>query len=243
MDGFEVGGLDDDAGFLFDHYSRLDQGFARRGVFDVFGGATAEDLVRQRRDYIAAIDHGADGNTGLGFAVFGDDDAVLGDVDQAPGQIPRIGGLERRIGQALAGAVGGIEILQNRQPFLEVRNDRGFDDFPGRLGHQAAHASQLFHLCRRTAGPRMGHHVNRIHGFPGLLGRNDLHHLVGDAVRAMGPCIDNLVVFFTLGNQAVQVLLLIFLDHVLGLGDKPFLGVGNHKVVLAERNAGHAGIM
>ena len=59
----------------------------------------------------------------------------------------------------------------------------------------------------------------------------------------MGPGINNLVVFFTLGNQAVQVLLLIFLDHDLGLGDKPFLGVGDHKVVLAEGNAGHAGIM
>ena len=92
-DGFEVGGFYLNAGFLFDHYSRLDQGFARCGVFDVFGGATAKDLVRQRRDDIAAIDHGADGHAGLGLAVFGDDDAVLGDVDQAPGQIPRISGL------------------------------------------------------------------------------------------------------------------------------------------------------
>ena len=43
------------------------------------------------------------------------------------------------------------------------------------------------------------------------------HHFVGNLVTTLGPGINNLVVFFTLGDQAVIVLLLIFLGQRLGL--------------------------
>src|SRR3546814_11547557 len=84
---------------------------------------------------------------------------VLRHVDKAAGQITRVRRLERRVGQALAGAVGRVEIFKDGQAFLEVRDDRRFDDLARRLGHQAAHAGELLHLRRRTTRARMRHHV------------------------------------------------------------------------------------
>src|SRR3546814_4221612 len=78
----------------------------------------------------------------LGSAVVLDDDGVLGDVDQTARQVAGVGGLQRGIGQALAGAVGGVEVLQHGEAFLEVRDDRRLDDLARRLGHQAAHAGR-----------------------------------------------------------------------------------------------------
>src|SRR6185437_9430546 len=64
--------------------------------------------------------------------------------------------------QALAGAVGRIEVLENRQAFLEVGDDRALDDLARRLGHQPAHGGELAHLGRRTARAGMRHHVDRV---------------------------------------------------------------------------------
>ena len=74
--------------------------------------------------------------------------AILGDVDQTPGQVTGIGGLERGIRQSLAGAMGRVEVLEHGQPFLEVGDDRRFDDFARWLGHEAAHTGQLLQLRR-----------------------------------------------------------------------------------------------
>ena len=90
------------------------------------------------------------------------DHAVLRHVDQAAGQVARVRGLERGVGEALAGAVGRVEVLEDGQAFLEVRDDRGLDDLARRLGHQAAHAGELLHLRRRAARARVAHHVDRV---------------------------------------------------------------------------------
>ena len=74
--------------------------------------------------------------------------AVLGHVDQPPGQVAGVGGLERGVGQTLAGAVGRDEVLQHGQALAEVGGDRRLDDLAGGLGHQAAHAGQLPDLLR-----------------------------------------------------------------------------------------------
>ena len=113
-----------------------------------------------------------------------DDDGILGHIDQPASQVARVGRLERGIRQALAGAVRGVEVLENREPFLEVRDDRRLDDFAGWFRHQAAHAGQLFDLGRGTAGTRMRHHVDRVH-VPAAALRDDIHHLLGDPIRAM----------------------------------------------------------
>ena len=106
--------------------------------------------------------------------VLGDDD-VLGHVHQAAGQVAGVGGLERGVGQTLAGAVGGDEVLQHGQPFLEVPDDRALDDLADaagdlllRLGHETAHAGQLADLLLGAARARVGHHEDRVETVPVL---------------------------------------------------------------------------
>ena len=98
----------------------------------------------------------------LGLAVLLADDHVLGDVDQAPGQVARVGGAQRRVRQALPGAVRGDEVLEHRQPLDEVGLDRALDVLALRVGHDAAHARQLADLLERATGPGVGHHEDRV---------------------------------------------------------------------------------
>ena len=139
--------------------------------------------------------------------------------------------------------MGGVKVLQHGQAFLEVRDDRRFNDLAGRLGHQATHTGKLLHLRGRTTGAGMGHHPDRVDvaGFLPL-GRNPIHHLVGDLVRALGPGIDHLIIFFTLSDQAVLILLLVLLDQITCNIDQAFLGIGYDHVVLAKGNTGQTGM-
>jgi hypothetical protein len=89
----------------------------------------------------------------VGAAIDLGDDRVLRHVDETARQIARVRGLQRRVGQTLAGAVGRVEVFENVEAFLEVRDDRALDDLARRLGHQAAHGGELLHLGRRTARP------------------------------------------------------------------------------------------
>ena len=171
------------------------------------------------------------------------DDAVLRHVDQTARQVAGVRGLERGVGETLAGAVGRVEVLEHREPFLEVRDDRALDDLARRLGHQAAHAGKLTHLRGRAARAGMRHHVDRVDlrvaAVRLLLHRRDfLHHLVGDLVGGLRPGVDHLVVLLALGDQAVVVLLLELLGEVAGLLDDLPLRRRDHHVVLAERDAG-----
>ena len=68
-----------------------------------------------------------------GAAVEAFDDDVLGHVGELAGEVAGVGGLEGGVGQALAGAVGGGEVLQHGEAFAEVGLDGGFDDFAGGL--------------------------------------------------------------------------------------------------------------
>ena len=115
----------------------------------------AEDAVAERRDHLAAVDDGAHREAAGGAAIHLGDDGVLRHVDQTAGEIARVRRLERGIGQALARAVGRVEVLEHGQAFLEVRDDRRLDDFARGLGHQAAHAGELLDLRRRAAGAGM----------------------------------------------------------------------------------------
>ena len=150
------------------------------------------------------------------------DDRVLRHVDETTGQVTRVRGLQRRVRETLTGTVGGVEVLENVQAFLEVGRDRGLDDRAVRTRHQAAHAGKLLHLRRRTAGARVAHHVDRVDRLltAGLLvdlhRRDALHHLFGDLVTALGPGVDHLVVLFALSDQAVIVLLLELFDLLTG---------------------------
>ena len=137
------------------------------------------------------------------------DDHVLGHVDQPPRQVARVGRLQRRVGQALAGAVRRDEVLEHRQAFAEVRLDRRLDDLARRLGHQAAHAGQLADLLLAAAGAGVGHDEDRVER--AALTVELLHlgeHLVGDLLGHVRPERDDLVVALAVGDRAVEVLLL-----------------------------------
>ena len=192
---------------------------------------------------MAGIDDGAHLDAALGAAIRLADDGILRDVDEAAGEVARVRRLERRVGKALAGAVRRVEVLEHVEAFLEVRDDRALDDLAGGLRHQAAHRRELLHLRRRAAGARMRHHVDRVDGLVAsgvvLLHRRDaVHHLGGEAVRALRPGVDDLVVFLALGDQAVLVLLLVILRQRARLLDDRPLVLGHDHVVLAEGDAG-----
>ena len=141
---------------------------------------------------------------------------VLRHVDQAPREVARVRGLQRRIGQALAGAVRGDEVLQHVQAFAEVRGDRRLDDRAVGLGHQAAHAGELADLRRGAARAGVGHHVD---GVERLLLRRSCRGGsttsswpscsiidLADLLAAARPDVDHLVVALARGHQARGVL-------------------------------------
>ena len=89
----------------------------------------------------------------------------------------------------------------------------------------------------------MRHHIDRVdRQIAATLvladGRDARHHFLGELVGALGPGVDDLVVFLALGDQAVIVLLLVFLGQRRSLGDEARLRIRHDHVVLAERNAG-----
>ena len=248
LDLRDAGGFNGGHLVLVQRRTALDDGLLGDGILDRHRRRPAENALAQIDDNLAALHHLANGNAGLGLAVFFNDHAILADIDQATGQITRVRGLQGGIGQALAGAMGRVEILEHAQAFLEVRDNRRLDDLARGLGHQATHARQLLHLGGGTTGAGMGHHVDRVdlRFAPGLrvhgMGRNSLHHLVGDLVGALRPGINNLVVLLALGNQADLILLFIFLHQAEGFLDQLVLGFRNDHVILAKRNTGHAGM-
>ena len=123
------------------------------------------------------------------------DDHVLRDVDQTAGEVAGVGGLERGVGETLAGAVRRDEVLQHRQAFAEVRRDRRLDDLARGLGHQTAHAGELANLLARAAGAGVGHHVDRVELAALVLDLPHLaEHLLGDLLGRAVPDVDDLVV-------------------------------------------------
>ena len=148
--------------------------------------------------------------------------AVLRHVHQTARQVAGVGRLQRGVREALAGAVRGDEVLEDRQPFAEVRDDRVLDQFARRAGeallrlrHQAAHAGQLAHLLLRTAGAGIDHHVERVEPVVRMLQR--VEQLLRHPARRAGPDVDDLVVPFALGDEAADILALHFVDALLRL--------------------------
>ena len=132
----------------------------------------------------------------LGAAVLLAGDDVLGDVDQAPGEVPGVGRAQGGIGEALAGAVGRDEVLEDGHALAEVAADRDVDDAAGRVGHQAAHGAQLTDVALVPAGARRGHHRDR------AVRIERPHHLVGHRRARLLPDADDLLVALVLGDEA-----------------------------------------
>ena len=201
---------------LVDDVATSDKHVTCDRMHDVFERGPAENTLTERRNDLAGIDDRLHGEAGRRTAIHRDDDAILRDVNKTACQVTGVSRLQGGVGETLTGTVGRVEVLVHGQAFLEVRNDRRFDDFARRLGHQTAHTAQLTHLVRRTTGARVRHHVDRVHLLLAASDRIELdrldacHHFVGDLLGALAPSVDDLVVLLALGDQAVIVLLLVF---------------------------------
>ena len=203
-------------------------------------GKAPGNAVAQRLDDLFAILDRLVGDAVDGAAIDLVDHYVLGDVHQPPGQIAGIGGLQRRVGQPLARAVGGDEELGDVEPLLEAGTDRQFDDVAGRLGHEAAHPGELPNLAAAAARAGVGHHVHRVEAL--LVGFQRLHELVGQFVVGGAPHLDDPVVALFVGDVALQVLTV----NLLYLGgsrlDHAILGIGHDDVVHADGGAEPGGV-
>ena len=199
---------------LVDLAVELDDRLVGERIGDPLERDAADDAVAQRLDDLARLDDGAGLDAVERAAVVLGDDDVLRHVHQTPGQIAGVGGLERRVGQTLAGAVRRDEVLLHGEAFTEVRRDRRLDDLARRLGHQAAHAGELPDLLLRAAGARVGHDVDRVEAPARPIELGHLaEHLVGDLLGDLRPHGDDLVVALAVGDGALEVLLLD-LDHL-----------------------------
>ena len=212
-------------------------------IVDVFLRHAADDAVAQRLEDVAPFHDGVDGDAVEGLAIlFGDDD-VLRHVDQAAGEVSRVGGLERRVRETLARAVGGDEVLQHREAFAEVRGDRRLDDFARGLGHQTAHAGELANLLFGTAGAGVGHHEDRVELGAVDLGTAHLaEHLVGDVLGSAMPDVDDLVVALAVGDGAVETLAFDFEHRLARAVHDGALRRRDDHVIDADGDAGLGGV-
>ena len=136
-------------------------------------------------------------------------DHVLGDVDETARQVPRVGGAERGVGEALAGAVGGDEVLEDGHPLAEVAPHGDVDDPARRVGHEAAHRAQLADVALVAAGTRGGHHRDR------AVRVEVLHHLVRQVLRGLLPDVDDRLVALVVGDEAALELAVDLRDLVV----------------------------
>src|ERR1700682_5914032 len=204
-------------------------------VFLIFEGHAAHNAVAQRLADFARFDDRLDADAFGCAAIVLPDDHILRYVHQTARQVARIGRLQRRVGQTLAGAVRRDEVLQHVEAFAEIGRDRSFDNLARRLGHQAAHTGELADLLFGTASAGVGHDVNRIEVAAGAVvlfhGR---HHLVGNALGDLGPDLNDLVIALAVGDGAVLILVL-HQHHVLfGFTHQALLLAGHHHVVDAN---------
>ena len=240
LDARGLGGV---GGLLPDLLVGVHQDAALDGVLDLLEADPAHDAVAQGLDDLARLDDGPDLDAVHGAAVVLGDDHVLAHVHQPAGQVAGVRGLERGVGQALARAVGGDEVLQHGQAFAEVRGDGVLDDLAGRTRHEAAHARELADLLLRSARSRVGHDVDRVElrAFLVLhlhLLEHGVRHLLGDG----RPDGDDLVVALAVGDRPVLVLLLDVDDLLLGGEHHLLLALGDHEVVDADGDAGVGGV-
>ena len=135
----------------------------------------------------------------LGAAVDLADDDVLRHVDQAPGQVTRVGRPQRGVGQTLAGAVRGDEVLQHRQALAEVGLDRPGDVLALRVGHQTTHPGELPDLGHVACRAGLDDQRDRV-----VRGEVVLHRL-GDLFGRLAPDLDHLVVALLVGERTALV--------------------------------------
>ncbi len=195
---------------LGDELVARDDDLVRLRVADVVDRDAAEDALVERLDDVLVVLERLHAHAAERAAVVHRDRHVLRHVDEAAREVARVGRLERRVGEALAGTVRRDEVLDDVQAVLEVGLDRVLDDLVRRagdrllrLGHEAAHAAELADLLARATRARVGHHVDGVEARLVLL--EGLVEDVRDLVVGRRPDVDDLVVALGLGDEAVVV--------------------------------------
>ena len=146
-------------------------------------------------------------------AVLALDDDLLGHVNQPPGEVAAAGGVQRGVGQALAGAVSGEEVLQRGKPLAEVGLHRQFDDV-GASGsaHQPAHSGHLVDLRNVALGAGQGHDADAA-----VVGQVAAHQ-VGGLEGGLVPGVHNLGVALVFRDEPHFVFGLVLVNPLLGFG-------------------------
>ena len=125
--------------------------------------------------------------------------------------------------------MGGDEILEHRQTFAEVRDDRTFDDFAGRLGHQSAHAAELLDLGLVTPCTGVDHHEEWRCLLLTFVKLDLPIERIGDGVGRLGPDVDHLLIALAVSDDAVTILFGNLVDlFVCILDDRRFLLGDDH---------------
>src|SRR5438552_4089465 len=207
----------------------------------------AHQALAQRLDDVLTLLQGRHLEAQDRAAVFLGDADVLRHVHQAARQVTRVRGLQRRVRQTFARAVGRDEVLEHRQAFAEIRLDRTLDDLADaarelllRLRHQPAHPGELADLIARAAAPGVEHHEHRVE--PALGALHGLHHGVRDVVVRVRPGVDHLVVALAEGDLARGVRPLEPLDPALGVVQQGQLVRRDLQVLDPDRHAAHGGV-
>ena len=164
--------------------------------------ATDDRVDEAHGDLVALVDGALRDSLGGAAVVLADHD-VLRDIGELASQVARVRGLQRGIGQSLAGAVRRGEVLEDVQSLAEVGLDRLIDDLAGRLGHQTTHAGELTNLLDGTTGLGHDHAVDRVDVVVGPhVVAQLVQHVLTDLLSSVGPGIDDLQVALALGDDA-----------------------------------------
>ena len=235
-------------------FDAFGSGFVHQGIADhqnltavrvenVLGGNASQDPFSEGFDDLTALHQGRHRHPAEGLTIMRQDNHVLRHVHQAAGQIARVGRLEGGVRKPFSRSVRRNEILQYAQAFAEIRGDRGFHDFPARLGHESAHAGKLSNLLqtatRARVRPRRAaavHHVK-------VLALELLEHLARNLLGHLCPDIHNLVIPFAVCDEALAVLALDVDNLSLGFIDQGLLHHRNVHVVDSDRQPRLGGVL
>ena len=214
--------LDLGGSLLVDLFIGSDDQFAGDRVDDVVDGAATEDALIERCDDVLSLLDLTTDNTAERAAVLLGNDHIGGDIDETTGQVTGVGGLECRIGESLAGTVGGDEVVEYGETLLEVGQDRILHRLSAlttadRLGHQTTDTGELLDLIGRSTCTGVHHHVDGIEAVLVLL--ELLHEHLGDLVIDVGPDVDDLIVTLVVGDDTEIEVIHDLLDLAEAIGD------------------------
>ena len=130
------------------------------------------------------------------------------------------------------------EVFQNRETFAEGGKNRAFDNFTRWFGHQTTSPAKLADLLFVTTSTGIHHQVNRIHGIFATVRLEFVEHSLSDVVGASSPNIDDLIIAFTLGDNALLILAFDFINLLTRSFHDSCLSRRDDHVINTDRNTG-----